>query len=290
MIVVLKGGPSPEAEVSRKSAAAVVKALKSLGYEVLDLEFDKNVAKNLIELKPQKVFIALHGVPGEDGSVQGLLETLGIPYTGCGVESSAICMDKDATKRILKSFGIPVPAGETYFSEEEIDWIEIPCVVKPARTGSTVGISVVKREEDLKKAIKTAFKYDAKIIIEEFIDGRELTIPVLNGKALPIVEIIPEGGFYDYEAKYRKHTTKYEVPAQIPGKIAEKIRKLAEKIFRVLECRGAVRIDLRLDEINVPYILEVNTIPGMTERSLLPKSAEAAGITFEKLIEEILKG
>ncbi|WP_457568023.1 D-alanine--D-alanine ligase family protein [Desulfurobacterium sp.] len=290
MIVVLKGGPSPEAEVSRKSAAAVVKALKNLGYKVLDLELDENIAKNLLKLQPEKVFIALHGVPGEDGSVQGLLETMGIPYTGCGVESSAVCMDKDATRRILKSHGIPVPAGETYFSPEEVNWIEIPCVVKPARTGSTVGISIVKEEKMLTEAVNLAFKYDRKIVIEEFIEGRELTVPVLNGKALPIVEIIPESGFYDYEAKYKKKTTKYEVPAQLPEKTTERIMKNAEKIYRILECKGAVRIDIRLDEMNVPYVLEVNTIPGMTERSLLPKSAAAAGITFEKLIEEILKG
>jgi len=290
MIVILKGGPSPEAEISRKSAESVKRALISLGYKVLDLEFDENCVKKLIEIKPEKVFIALHGVPGEDGSVQGLLETIKIPYTGCGVETSAICIDKDTTKRILKSYGIPVPSGKTYFKGDDIDWLEFPCVVKPARTGSTVGISLVKEKENFEDAINLAFKYDTKILIEEYIDGRELTIPVLNGKPLPIVEIITETGFYDYDSKYKTPSTVYKVPAQIPGKIKKRIEKIAVKTFKVLECKGAIRIDLRLNSMNIPYLLEVNTIPGMTERSLLPKSAAAAGIRFEQLIEEILNG
>ncbi|SNR69740.1 D-alanine--D-alanine ligase family protein [Desulfurobacterium atlanticum] len=290
MIVILKGGPSPEAEISRKSAESITRALTSLGYNTIEMEFDENCVKKLIEIKPEKVFIALHGVPGEDGSVQGLLETIKIPYTGCNVETSAICIDKDTTKRILKTHGIPVPAGRTFYKEDKVEWLEFPCVVKPARTGSTVGISLVKKKEELNNAVELAFKYDSKILIEEYIEGRELTIPVLNGKPLPIVEIVTESGFYDYNSKYKSSSTQYKVPAKISEKVREKIEKIAIKTFKVLECRGAIRIDFRLNSMNIPYLLEVNTIPGMTERSLLPKSAAAAGISFEQLIEEILNG
>ncbi len=288
MIVILKGGPSPEAEISRKSAESIKNALEQLGYKVVDIEFDKDCVKNLLEIKPKKVFIALHGVPGEDGSVQGLLEALNIPYTGCGVETSAICIDKDVTKKVLKSFGIPVPTSETFYNRKNISWIESPCIVKPARTGSTVGISLVKNREEFQKAVELAFKFDSKIIIEEFIEGRELTIPVLNGKPLPIIEIITESGFYDFNSKYKKSTTKYITPAEISEKTKRKIEQIAIKTYSILECKGAVRMDFRLNQLNIPYLLEVNTIPGMTERSLLPKSAAAAGMKFHQLIEEML--
>ncbi len=289
-VLVLFGGPSPEREISFKTAESVSKALRNLGHEVIELEYDETLPFKLLKVNPDKVFIAMHGVPGEDGSVQGLLECMGIDYTGCGVQSSAICMDKDATKRILKTHGISVPEGESFYSLSEVNWVEFPCVVKPARTGSTVGISVVKGEEEFEDALIKAFRYDRKILIEEFIQGRELTVSVLNGKALPIVEIIPEGGFYDYSAKYEKSTTRYEVPANLHPRIEQRIRKDAERIFKILECRGAVRIDLRLSERGMPFFLEVNTIPGMTERSLLPKAAKAAGMSFEELIDEILRG
>jgi len=287
-IAVIKGGPSPEAEISRETARAVANALKRLEYNVKVLELNKDTVKELLEFNPDKVFLALHGVPGEDGTVQGFLETLGIEYTGCNTQTSAICMDKDITKRVLKSFGIPVPAGESFFKSEDVNWTEFPCVVKPARTGSTVGISLVKDDTELEKAVQLAFNYDRKIIIEEYIEGREITVPVLNGKALPPIEVIPESGFYDYEAKYRKKTTRYIIPASLGKKTEERIKKISEKVFKILECRGAIRIDYRLSNHNVPFLLEINTIPGMTERSLLPKSAQAAGISFDELIREIL--
>ena len=288
-VAVLYGGKSPEAPISRKSAESVVNALKKLGHEVYPLELTKNISEKLNEIKPDKVFIALHGCPGEDGTIQGLLEIEEFPYTGCNVETSAICMDKDVTKRILKTHGIPVPAGETYFKGDTVELFEIPCVVKPARTGSTIGISIVRSENEFKKAVEEAFKFDSKVLIEEFIEGRELTVSVLNGKALPIVEVITETGFYDYNSKYKSKTTRYEVPAKLHPKTEEKVKRIAEKVYKVLECKGAVRVDFRLDKWNSPYVLEVNTIPGLTERSLLPKSAKAEGITFEQLIEEMLK-
>ncbi|TCK06253.1 D-alanine--D-alanine ligase family protein [Phorcysia thermohydrogeniphila] len=289
-VAVVYGGPSPEADVSRKSAAGVISALKEKGYEVFPLELNDSFIKKLEEIKPDKVFLVLHGCPGEDGTVQGLLEVMGFDYTGCNTQTSAICMDKDITKRVLKTYGIPVPAGETYFSEEEVELLELPCVVKPARTGSSVGINVARTEEEFWKAVKEAFRYDSKILVEEYIEGRELTVGVLNGRALPPVEIITEGGFYDYEAKYVSSKTQYVVPAPLPERISKKLQRISEKVYKILECHGAVRVDFRLDERGAPYLLEVNTIPGMTERSLLPKAAQSAGIEFPELIERILKG
>jgi len=289
-VAVIYGGPSPEADISRKSARSVISALKKKGHQVFEIELDETIVEELKKINPERVFIVLHGSPGEDGTVQGLLEITGLKYTGCNTETSAICMDKDVTKRILKTYGIPVPAGETYFKGDRVEPVEFPCVVKPARTGSTVGISLARDKESFKRAVEEAFKYDSKILVEEYIDGRELTVAVINGKALPPVEIITESGFYDFDSKYTKPSTQYKIPAQLSPRLEERIRKISEKTFKVLECKGAVRIDFRIDKWNNPYILEVNTIPGMTERSLLPKAARAAGMEFEDLIEEILKG
>jgi len=289
-VAVVYGGPSPEADVSRKSATGVISALKEKGYEVFPLELDRNFLRKLGEINPDKVFLVLHGCPGEDGTVQGLLEIMGFDYTGCNSRTSAICIDKDITKRVLKTYGIPVPAGETYFNEEEVELVELPCVVKPARTGSSLGINIARTEEEFWKAVKEAFRYDTKILVEEYIEGRELTVGVLNGRALPPVEIITENNFYDYEAKYKKSTTQYIVPAPLPKRLKEKILRISEKAYKILECRGAVRIDFRIDEKGAPYLLEINTIPGMTERSLLPKAALSAGISFSELIERILEG
>jgi len=288
-VAVLFGGPSPESEISRKSAESVAKGLAKKNHEVFLVELTPELPEVLKVISPDKVFIALHGVPGEDGTVQGLLEILGYEYTGCDVFSSAVCMDKDFTKRILKTHGIPVPAGETFFFPEIPEAVEIPCVVKPAKGGSTIGTSIVKRKEDFKKAVEKAYEYDNKILVEEYIEGRELTVGVLNGDVFPIVEVVAKDGFYDYSAKYERSDTKYIVPAEIPPKTRERIEKLAKKVYKVLSCKGAVRVDMRLDKWNNPYVLEVNTIPGLTERSLLPKSAMKKGMSFEELVDKMLK-
>ncbi|MEO2082828.1 MAG: ATP-grasp domain-containing protein, partial [Desulfurobacteriaceae bacterium] len=180
--------------------------------------------------------------------------------------------------------------GITLFRGDEIPPVEFPCIVKPCRAGSSVGVSLVKSPEAFAEALKRAFEFDSKVLIEELLEGKELTVAVLNGKALPPVEIIPAGEFYDYSSKYEDSKTRYEVPAQLPEKLEKKLRKIAERAYKVLECRGAVRVDFKLDKYSSPYVLEVNTIPGLTERSLLPKAAAAAGITFEKLIERMLEG
>jgi len=289
-VAVIYGGPSPEAEISKKSAESVIEALKELGHEVYPVELSPELPFHLKEINPDKAFLVLHGSPGEDGTVQGLLEIMGIPYTGCGVISSAVSIDKDLCKRLLASYGIPVPAGQTCFKGEKVELFEIPCVVKPARAGSSVGITLVKSEEEFEKALKEAFKYDDKVLIEEYLPGKELTVGVVNGRALPPVEIVPEREFYDYRAKYKDSSTRYLVPAPVGEKLAERLKKLAEKVYKVLECRGAVRVDFRLNQFGAPFVLEVNTIPGLTERSLLPKAAAAAGMDFKELIKEMLEG
>jgi len=289
-VAVLFGGPSPEAEVSRRSARSVISALEKSGHTVFGVELSQDLPQKIVEINPDKVFIVLHGSPGEDGTVQGLLEIMNLPYTGCNTQASAVCMDKDITKRVLKTYGVPVPSGETYFDGDKVESKEIPCVVKPARAGSTVGTTLVKEKAEFEKAVQRAFRYDRKILVEEYIEGRELTVGVLNGTALPPVEIITETGFYDYSAKYEDPATSYIVPAPVSDRLARKLKELSEKVYKVLECKGAVRIDYRVDRWGNPFVLEVNTIPGMTERSLLPKAAKAVGISFPQLIERILAG
>jgi len=289
-VAVIYGGPSPEAEISRKSSESVIKALKELGHEVYPVELTPELPFRLKEVNPDKAFLVLHGSPGEDGTVQGLLEIMGVPYTGCGVISSAVSIDKDICKRVLASYGIPVPAGQTYFKGEEVELFEIPCVVKPAKVGSSVGITLVKSREEFDRAVREAFRYDDKILVEEYLSGKELTVGVVNGRALPPVEIVPGREFYDYKAKYSDSSTRYLVPAPVGEKLEKKLRKLAEKVYKVLECRGAIRVDFRLNQFGAPFVLEVNTIPGLTERSLLPKAAAAAGMDFKELIKEMLEG
>ncbi|WP_457681743.1 D-alanine--D-alanine ligase family protein [Thermovibrio sp.] len=288
-VAVIFGGPSPEAEISRKSAESVIKALKALGHEVFPVELTKELPLRLKEINPDKAFLVLHGSPGEDGTVQGLLEVMEIPYTGCGVISSAVSIDKDITKRLLSSYGIPVPAGITLFKGEKTEPFEIPCVVKPAKAGSSVGVSVVKSEREFERAVKEAFRYDDKVLVEELLTGREITVAVLNGRALPPVEIVPKDGFYSYEAKYLDSSTEYLVPAPLHPKLERRLKSLAEKTYEVLQCKGAVRVDFKLNWHNSPFVLEVNTIPGLTERSLLPKAAACEGLSFKDLIREMLK-
>lgn len=291
-VAVIFGGPSPEADISKKSAQSVISSLKRLGHEVFPIELDKEIPFKIREVNPEKAFLVLHGSPGEDGTVQGLLEVMGIPYTGSGVSSSAVAIDKDLTKRVLKSFGLPVPAGITLFKGENPDVrnLEFPCVVKPSRSGSSVGVSIVNSPDELKGALKEAFNYDSKVLIEEYLPGKELTVGVVNGRALVPVEIVPGRQFYDYKAKYEDSSTKYLVPAPINETLVKKLKSLSEKVFKVLECKGAIRVDFRLNQFGSPFILEVNTIPGLTERSLLPKAAAYEGMTFDQLIEEMLRG
>lgn len=242
------------------------------------------------------VFNALHGGIGENGIIQSLFEAARIQYTGSGVMASALAMNKVTAKHIFQSYGVPTP--EFLFYEKNSDWptarkeilskFKYPIVMKPNEEGSTVGLSIVHEEKELDDAWKKAANF-GHVLIEEYISGRELTVTVLGDRALPVIEIIPEGGFYDYEHKYTKGKTNYVCPAEIPGEVAAAAKHFAVKAFQGLRCKAYARIDFRLSEKNELFCLEVNTLPGMTETSLVPKAAKAEGIEFEELVDRIVK-
>ena len=291
---VLYGGLSSEREVSLKSGKAVGLALQELGFVVILIDVDRDIFSKLKEAKVEVVFIALHGAYGEDGTIQGVLEYLKIPYTGPGVMASGIAMHKVMTKRILLSYGIKTPDYTVpAINETGIDVPPggYPLVVKPVAEGSSLGMSVVKDLKGLSPALAQAREFSQQVMIESYIPGPELTAAVLQGEALPLIEIRARGGVYDYQAKYTKGFTEYLVPAPIDASLTRKVQDLALATVRALDCmRGAVRVDFRLDLDNQPYVIEINTVPGMTETSLLPQAAEACGMSFVTLIDRILQG
>ncbi len=293
-IAVLMGGLSAEREVSLRTGQAVLQALKRLGYPAFSIDAGRDLPSRLTWQQASKVFIALHGRYGEDGTVQGLLEVMQLPYTGSGVLASSMAMDKVVTKKLLVYHGQPTPAFAvcTAADLESGDLPAcppLPVVVKPAREGSTIGIGLVREMSELLGAVHEALRHDQLVLIEEFIAGREVTVGVIDGEALPIVEVVPEGGFYDYEAKYTSGRTEYLLPAPLASGLYQKLQQAAVEVFNILGCSGAARIDfmVRDDEF---FCLEINTIPGMTETSLLPKAAAAAGISFDDLVGRILAG
>ncbi|MEK9172884.1 MAG: D-alanine--D-alanine ligase [Nitrospirota bacterium] len=292
-IAVLMGGQSAEHEISIRSGRAVWTALIQKGYDAIPLEVDSSVVGRLREVRGQIAFIALHGPGGEDGTIQGMLEVIRIPYTGSGVQACAVAMDKAMTKVLLEQNGVPGPRG---FVLEQGDrrkplpsGFKLPLVVKPVSQGSTLGITIVRKSRNLQKALDAAFAYGPAALIEEYIDGREFTVGILNDKALPVVEIIPQGGFYDFAAKYTPGASVYKAPAPLPGRTAKLLQALALQAHRRLGCRGATRVDFRLDRKGRPFLLELNTVPGMTETSLLPMAAKAARLSYEDMVEAILE-
>jgi D-alanine-D-alanine ligase len=287
-IGVLMGGTSSEREISLKSGEAVLASLLRSGYHAQGIDVDGNVSAVLKQEHIEVAFVALHGRWGEDGTIQGLLEMMKIPYTGSGVLGSALSMDKCLGKLVLTSLSVPTPSYQECRSEEESGF-PLPYVVKPAREGSTVGISIVRRPEEARPAIETALTYDTKILIERFVQGREITVGVVNGVALPIVEVRPKSGFYDYESKYTKGLTEYLVPANLPSSVEQRACNDALIIWRQFELSGCVRIDM-IVEGDVPQVIDINTSPGMTETSLVPKAWSHLGRTFDQLVEEILTG
>lgn len=296
-IGVIMGGLSAEKEVSLTSGGAVENALRDAGYDVHPIYFNgPGVVDEIKAVSPDVIFIALHGRYGEDGTVQGLLDVMGIPFTGAGVAGSAIAMDKAVTKKILKYHGIPTADFVTLrrkgFDPDNTmaESLGYPIVVKPATLGSTIGMSFVYKAGDLPPAIKLAFEHDDEILLEEFIEGREITAGVLDGRPLPLIEIVVPGGVYDYQAKYLSHDNQYLCPAPLDAGTTKKIQGMALEVFHALKCYGVGRVDFRLDKEGIPYVLEMNTIPGMTGSSLLPKAAAAAGIDFTSLIEAVLMG
>jgi len=283
---VLMGGRSSERDISFKSGKAVIQGLKRRGYNVTAIDVDPDLAIKLKRKHIGAAFIALHGRWGEDGSVQGLLEIMGIPYTGSGVLGSAMVMDKVVMKMMFESMGIPSPA---YTQAEDGGTVHfpLPFVVKPANEGSTIGISIVKKQKEVMAAIKKARMFDKKVMIEKYIEGDEITVGIVNGEALPVVQVKPSSGFYDFEAKYTKGMTEYIVPAKIDKTIAKKAGDIAMEVYKAFELTGCVRIDMLVDD-DLPKVIDINTSPGMTETSLVPKAWESLGRTFDELVEAIL--
>jgi D-alanine-D-alanine ligase len=287
-IAVLMGGLSSEREISLRSGEAVLRGLSRKGYDAIAIDVDRNLPDRLKEERIEVAFIALHGRWGEDGTVQGLLEMADIPYTGSGVLGSALAMDKCLGKLLLMSLHVPTPQYRVCLSEKDSDF-PLPFVVKPAREGSTVGISIVRKQEEIEQAIKTAFTYDTKVLIESFAEGQEITVGVVNGGVLPIVEVRPKSGFYDYESKYNRGMTDYFVPAELSPVVGERARWSALEIWRHFDLAGCARIDM-IVENGIPQVIDINTSPGMTETSLVPKAWAHLGKSFDDLVEEILKG
>ncbi len=304
-IGVLAGGLSAEREISLKSGSAVYKALLGKGYNAVFIDAAEDMHASITSQKVEIVFIVLHGGQGENGAVQGFLEVMGIPYTGSGVLASAVAMDKETSKKIFLYHEIPVPPFRIIHRDELPGTIEtvaagcliggsmidfgMPWVIKPAAEGSSIGVHIVKNGDELGPALNDAFKYGDTIIVEQYVEGKEIQIGILGQKALGGVEVRPSLEFYNYEAKYTPGLTNYVLPPEVSEEDYEKLKATALRAHNALGCAGATRVDLILDVEGRAYLLEVNTIPGMTETSLLPKIAGLAGLEFPDLIEEILK-
>ena len=291
-IAVLMGGTSAEREVSLNSGNAVLNALRTQGYDAHPVD-PKEVP--VLELKQQgfeRAFNILHGRGGEDGIIQGALEQIGLPYTGCDVMTSALTMDKMRTKMLWKGFGLPIAEMEIVTKENVtelnpskiVERLGLPLMVKPSREGSSVGLTKVNAVEELTVAVETALECDDTVLIEEWLSGVEMTVPVLDNQVLPAVQIIPDGEFYDYHAKYISDNTQYICPAPLSKAREEELHKLAKAAYDAVGCRSWSRIDVMTDSKGEFRLVEVNTTPGMTNHSLFPKSAATVGYTFEKLL------
>ncbi len=308
-IAVLAGGSSFERQVSLRSGARVEDALERLGHEVIAIDAGQDLIHRLRDERPDAAFVAMHGRDGEDGTIQELLEILGLPYTGSGVPACVRAMDKVLTKHLLDEHDVPTPEffafNQTAFRElgaaDALPAIEerlaFPIVVKPSSQGSALGIKFARTAADVPAALVAAFSYDAKVLLERHIDGRDLAVSVLDGsdgpEALPVVEAVPTGGadgdFYDFQARYEIGRTEFICPAELPAEITERAQELALQTYELLGCFGFGRVDLMLDAAGELYVLEANPIPGLTETSLLPQAAAEAGIGFDQLVDRILQ-
>lgn len=322
-VALLLGGTSPERKVSKATGASIYKALVNLGYETFlvnpaygdrqpqnpedffreedftEISNDNYVRALNLDLfnSVDLAFLALHGKWGEDGTIQSLLELKGIKYTGSKVLASAISMDKTMSKILFQHYNIRTPEWVTVNSGYEItslkkeikNKLKYPCVIKPNDQGSTVGLTICKNENEIDEAVKLALQFSDKALIEEYIPGRELTIAILEDQVFPVLEIKPKHSLYDYECKYTPGMSEYEVPAKISDEVSKNLKQSALNAFKALGCEGYSRVDYRLSPDNKDYCLEINTLPGMTSTSLVPKMAKAVGISFEELVERIVK-
>ncbi|HEU4656224.1 MAG TPA: D-alanine--D-alanine ligase [Capillimicrobium sp.] len=301
-VAVLKGGRSLERQVSLRSGARVEDALERLGHEVVGIDVGSDLVARLRELRPDVAFVALHGREGEDGTVQELLEILGVPYTGPGPSSCARCWDKVLAKHLMRDAGIATPDfyafSQSAFKElgaadalaEIEDRLEFPVVVKPARGGSALGIKFASSAGAVPGALVAAFSYDRKVMLERYVAGSDLAVSIVDGQALPIVEAVPvEEEFYDFEARYEIGRTTFVCPAELPAAETARAQELALEAWRLFGCRGVARVDLMRDrESGELSVLEVNSVPGMTDTSLLPQAADQAGMPFDDLIARLV--
>jgi D-alanine-D-alanine ligase len=299
-VAVLKGGRSLEREVSLRSGARVEDALKRLGHEPVGNDVDHDLVRRLRELSPDVCFLALHGRDGEDGTIQELLEILGLPYTGSGVSACIRCTDKVLAKHHLEDAGLPTPEfvafTETAFKQlgaaealgEIAERIGFPMVVKPADQGSALGLRVAESAADVPGALVAALSYSSKVLLEQYVRGRDLAVSVLDGVALPIVEALPETGMYDFDARYEIGRSRFVCPADLPDDVTASAQALAVRVHELLGCRDVSRVDMLLDAEGGLHVLEADVIPGLTGTSLLPQAADAAGIRFDDLIARLI--
>jgi D-alanine-D-alanine ligase len=296
------GGSSSEREVSLMSGAAIARGLECACHEVTTYDLNPGEGRSVRHLLSSRdladcdlVFLALHGGEGEDGRIQAVLDLAGKPYTGSGVRASAVCMDKAINKMVFEHYSVATPAWTYLTGEEARGWrssekirsLGFPLLVKPVDQGSSIGLSIVKMASDVDGAIRLALEYSRGLVFEKYIDGREMSVAIVGNEVLPVIEIIPKQGFYDYERKYTKGMTDYVCPALIEDSLARSIEAGALKGYLGCGCEGFARVDLRLGRDGVAYFLEVNTIPGMTETSLVPMAARARGMSFEALVDRI---
>lgn len=304
-VAVLMGGSSVERKISLVTGDKIAEALAARDYIAIKIDLDKNIVANLKKHRADLVFIALHGSPGEDGTIQGLLEIIGIPYVGSGVLASAVGMDKIRSKLLFSALGIPAPfympverrevkdEHTAQLVQRLVGSLGLPMVIKPATTGSAIGVKIINKEDEIIPALHQAVEFSHEAVAEEYIAGMEITVGILgndNPRTLPAIEIVADGEFYDYEAKYTPGKSKHIIPPRVPKEAVAKAEKFALAAHVGLGCRNFSRVDFMVDEEdNTPYILEINTIPGMTPVSLYPDAAKAAGIEFEDLIETLVK-
>ena len=297
-VAVLMGGWSAEREVSLTSGAGIAEALRSLGHRVTEIDMDRDVARRLAEAKPDVVFNALHGTPGEDGTVQGLMDLMGLRYTHSGLETSVIAIDKELTKKMLVPRGIRMPAGTMVESESlyEADPIPRPYVLKPVNEGSSVGVAIIaeggNHGSPIGRDSEGPWRHFARLLAEPFVRGRELTVAVLGDEALAVTELRPKSGFYDYDAKYTEGMTLHICPAEIPAEVEASALAMALEAHRGLGCRGCSRADFRWDDEKGEaglYLLEINTQPGMTPLSLVPEQARYRGMSYAELVQRIVE-
>ena len=296
------GGQSSERDVSLRTGQAVHQSLIRRGYDAVAIDVTDHLYEDLKERKVAIAFLSLHGPGGEDGTIQGFLDTIGMPYTGSGVMASAVGMHKVATKTVLAAHDIPVPGGTVVQRGAEPSLatllratkLRLPVVVKPASQGSTIGVTIVRQAKQWREALALAHHYDADAMVEAYIPGHEITVALLGRavgapRVLPAVEIVAPDGFYDFTAKYQMSTTRYLCPAPLSVRVLSQIGALGRRAYQVLGCEGAARVDFRITPKGRPYVLEINTVPGMTKTSLLPMAAAQAGIDYDSLVERILQ-